>query len=84
MSSDRYAQERPWHELGESGLLWLINTIVFHPRGYALAIHLDDQGTATGFSILGDGTERWTFSENWPDNQRSPDDAFAAIKELLP
>ena len=30
---------RPLLELSEAGLLWLINRVVFHPRGIALALH---------------------------------------------
>jgi hypothetical protein len=33
---------RMFAELSPSGLLWLINVSVFHPRGYALAIHMED------------------------------------------
>lgn len=55
------ADPRPFSELRDTGLLWLINTSVFHPRGFALAMHFDDQGAATGWSLLGDGTEPWTF-----------------------
>lgn len=76
--------QRPFEDLRPTGLLWLINTTVFHPRGYALALHFDDDGQATGWSLLGDGTERWSFSENgWPEGE-TPDDAFRAVKELLP
>lgn len=53
--------QRPFHELRDEGLLWLINTSVFHPRGYALALHLNDDGEATGWTLLGDGSEAWTF-----------------------
>lgn len=52
---------RPFSELRDSGLLWLINRVVFHPRGYALAIHFEDgeRKNATGWSLLGDGEEIW-------------------------
>lgn len=75
---------RPFSEFAETGLLWLVNTSVFHPRGYALAFHKDDAGDVVGWSLLGDGTERWAFAENWPTDQRSPDDAFLTVKELMP
>ena len=78
------AEQKPFSELWSSGLLWLINTSVLHPRGYALVIHVDDEGQATGWSIAGDGSERWAFSEQrWPEGGH-PDDRFLAIKELLP
>lgn len=45
-------------DLRASGLLWLINATVFHPRGFALAID-----TETGaFSLLGNGCEPWFFN----------------------
>lgn len=50
-------------ELHESGLLWLINRQVFHPRGYALALTVEN-GTAVGWDLLGDGTGPWSFSED--------------------
>lgn len=50
----------PLADLRESGLLWLINRVVFHPRGYAIALHYEgDQ--AVGWSLVGDGTEAWRY-----------------------
>jgi len=72
---------RPFHELRDTGLLWLINTTVFHPRGYALSITLDDDGVATGWGLLGDGTERWAYSETL---EADLDALFVLTKELLP
>jgi len=46
-------------DLIDDGLLWLINTTVFHPRGFALSW---DCETAI-FYLMGDGSERWTFDE---------------------
>lgn len=48
---------RPTAELGDSGLLWLINRVVFHPRGFALAFTPD----GTQWQVLGDGTEPWLY-----------------------
>lgn len=53
----------PLSELSDSGLLWLINRVVFHPRGFALALHADEDGTVTGWNLLGDGSEAWSFPE---------------------
>lgn len=76
---------RPFEDLRTTGLLWLINTTILHPRGYALALHFDDDGNATGWSLMGDGTERWAFAEDgdWPEGE-GLDDAFRAVKELMP
>ncbi|MGI5223561.1 hypothetical protein [Actinoallomurus sp. CA-142502] len=60
-------EPRPFAELTDSGLLWLINRVVFHPRGLALAIHVDGNGTATAWSLQGDGTEPWSFP---PERER--------------
>lgn len=54
---------RPISELRDSGLLWLINRVVFHPRGFALALHAGDSGVITGWSLQGDGSEAWSFPE---------------------
>lgn len=43
-------------DIRESGLLWLINTSVFHPRGFALGVSGDGQ-----IFLLGDGSEAWRF-----------------------
>lgn len=54
---------QPLLELSESGLLWLINRVVFHPRGVALALH-EEGGEAVGWSLLAapEG-EPFTFPE---------------------
>jgi hypothetical protein len=55
---------RSWDELKDSGLLWLINRVVFHPRGFALALVRDGAGDGgvVGWRLLGDGTEAWSMS----------------------
>ncbi|NEA21583.1 hypothetical protein [Actinomadura bangladeshensis] len=54
---------RPIAELRDSGLLWLMNRVVFHPRGLALALHADSTGQITRWSLLGDGSEAWSFPD---------------------
>lgn len=71
-------QPRPFSELRDSGLLWLINRAVLHPRGYAIALHVDGEGEVTGWSLLGDGSEPWTF-EDGPDQR----DAFRRAERTL-
>lgn len=46
----------------EEGLIWLVNTALLHPRGWALTIHLDNNGEPVGLSIQGDGLEPWAFA----------------------
>lgn len=76
-------QARPFEDLRPTGLLWLINTTVFHPRGYALALYLDDDGQALGWSLMGDGTEPWTMGDP-PEGYPSLDELFTAAKQLMP
>lgn len=45
------------------GLLYLVNTSVLHPRGFALTLHADDDGNPIGLSVQGDGTEPWCFGD---------------------
>lgn len=52
---------RDFAELQSSGLLWLINRVVFHPRGYALGIDFNEKGEATGWCLIGDGSEVFSF-----------------------
>ena len=53
---------KPFAELQAAGLLWLINRVVFHPQGYALTFHCEADGSVTGWSMQGDGTEPWSFT----------------------
>ncbi|MFJ1664817.1 hypothetical protein ACIOK4_00220 [Streptomyces bottropensis] len=68
---------RPISELRESGLLWLINRTVFHPRGIALALVFGEAGEAAGWQLTGDGNEPMWFS---PDDEAA---LFAAAKATL-
>jgi hypothetical protein len=68
---------RTWDELRTSGLLWLINRVVFHPRGWALSFHYDDNGECFGWSLQGDGSEVWTMGIE------GEDELFAKVQALL-
>lgn len=50
-AADDTDQGRPFTELSTAGLLWLINRSLFHPSGLALALHVDADGRATGWSL---------------------------------
>jgi hypothetical protein len=58
---------RTFGEFRDEGLLWLINTSVFHPRGFAIAFVYDDDDTEfknpTGWRLVGDGSEPWWYNE---------------------
>lgn len=74
---------RPFSEFRDEGLLWLVNTAVFHPRGYALSFEVDDDGTVTGWQLLGDGTEAWQFSGD-EVSQALTAQRFASVRALMP
>lgn len=76
-NADLRRQQQRLGALSGSGLLWLINRVVFHPRGFALALHTESDGRVTGWSIQGAGKEVWKFSD-------ADDDAsFAAAEKTL-
>lgn len=58
-------EQRDIEEFRTSGLLWLVNRSVFHPRGFALAFHYDDDGDFTGWSLLGDGSQPFAFDHDF-------------------
>lgn len=68
---------RPFEDLSPSGLLWLINRTVFHPRGFALGLAKDENGNIIGWALQGDGAEPWWF------NAGSESDLFNAAKATL-
>lgn len=67
-SGERQPTSRPFEDLSATGLLWLANRVVFHPRGFALALTIDATGKAVGWNLLGDGSEVWTFAEDRDDH----------------
>lgn len=68
-------EPRPFEELRDSGLLWLVNAAVFHPRGFALA-WCYDAGKLVGWRLHGDGKEPWVFGN-------TTDAEFLAAQETL-
>lgn len=64
LSEEAKARLKKFHD---DGLVWLVNTAVLHPRGLALAVHLDESGEAVGLSIVGEGDEPWVFGEDQVD-----------------
>lgn len=69
---------RPFADLRETGMLWLVNRTVFHPRGFALALAIDDAGKAIGWELHGDGREVWRFDEEADDAAFRRASAFLA------
>jgi hypothetical protein len=69
---------KDWKEFRESGLLWLINRVVFHPRGYSIGLVFDAEGeTCIGWQLSGDGSGCFVFN---PDVEP---ERFDKVKELL-
>jgi hypothetical protein len=72
---------RSFEEFREHGLLWLVNRVVFHPRGYALAFVMSDavgmEEEVVGWKMIGDGTEPWAYEHN------TEDDLFIAAEKLF-
>lgn len=66
-------------DMRADGLLWLINTVVFHPRGFALGTIAGSDGHEE-WVLLGDGSERWRFAE---DDGTPNDDRWAAVEALF-
>lgn len=67
----------PFEALRESGLLWLINRTVFHPRGFALALDIGrESGEAKGWALIGDGTEPWHTTVETDDELFAKAEAF--------
>jgi hypothetical protein len=65
------------------GLLYLVNTSVLHPRGYALTLHVDDAtGEPIGLSVTGDGTEPWCFAYDELGNVMQRYHASEQLREL--
>lgn len=64
-------------DLQASGLLWLINACVLHPRGYALAA---DPNHPIEIVLLGDGQEIVTFADSMHE---TIDGRFAEVNKLL-
>lgn len=67
-----------FRRLSEFGVLWLINRVVFHPRGFALVLEYEDGNPEPiGWSLQGDGSETFRF-EGFDEDEK-----FWAFEELL-
>lgn len=75
-------QPRTFSEMRATGVLWAINRVLFHPRGYALALSFPDgvNSEPDGWELLGDGSERWAFDY---DDERTDFEHFEALLASL-
>ncbi|MEV6413862.1 hypothetical protein [Kribbella sp. NPDC051718] len=66
--------------LRDTGVLWLVNRAVFHPRGVALALHLGTTGGVIGWSLVAspDGSP-FTFDGTTIDEAAR----MQAVEELI-
>lgn len=63
-----------WEAFRKAGLLWLLNKVALHPRGFALAFHYPEDADPEavkrhevqpiGWSIKGDGYEVWSMKDD--------------------
>lgn len=73
---------QPIYDLATSGLLWLINRTVFHPRGLALALNFEEDGEATGWLLLAaDKGEPFSFPDR--DDKTGYQRAEATLRAAL-
>jgi hypothetical protein len=73
---------QPLSELSPSGLLWLINRVVFHPRGLALALNQEEGGEITGWLLLAaDPGEPFSFPNR--DDETGYQRAEATLRAAL-
>lgn len=80
---------RTFAEFRDTGLLWLVNATVFHPRGFALAFVFDTDRNVIGWRLLGNGKEPWFFGDVPPTaderktfGAQSVDELFANTERL--
>lgn len=79
-SVEAHPPVRSWEELRSSGLLWLINATVFHPRGFALGIAYRGGDEPIGWCLFGDGTESWRFDEQADPLFAAAEATFTALR----
>lgn len=58
-------------DIQKDGLLWLVNRVVFHPRGYALGYDPAEN--------IGSGTETFTFGDESTETEY-----LARVRKLMP
>ncbi len=74
-----------FRHLSDSGLIWLINRVVFHPRGCALALdYREGEDQPRGWTLMG-SNEPWRFVslEENPTSGVDEDAKFAAVEKLI-
>lgn len=69
-------------QLRETGVLFMVNRVLLHPRGYALALEYGEgEKEPRGWNIVGNGKEIWSFYHN---EEQVHFDAFEHLLEISP
>lgn len=84
MADMKATEVRPFIELADAGLLWLINRTVFHPRGFALQLARTEDREAVGWVLVGDGTTPWRMDAPEPEFDAAEATLAAARADPLP
>ena len=75
----------PFTALIDSSLLWLFNRLTLHPRGLALALHVDEHSQAYGWSLVHNGEgEPWQYDPVTDNDGRARAEATisAALQDV--
>ncbi|MGW0566079.1 hypothetical protein [Streptomyces tauricus] len=72
---------QPLSELSASGLLWLINRAVFHPRGLALALNQEGDEITGWLLLAADDGEPFSFPNR--DDEMGYQRAEATLRAAL-
>jgi hypothetical protein len=62
-------------DLSDSGILWYLNRVAFHPRGMALAFGEDDEGNMV--------VELWYNNECWTMPEDVDDEKHKTFEEVV-
>lgn len=68
----------PMSTFRKNGLLWYINRVAFHPRGFALALDENEAGEITGWQLWYEAN-----GETWCFTPEQDDESFAQFEALL-
>lgn len=65
MTQQVFDQWLDMNALRDSGLVWMMNKVIFQPMGYVLVVDLDmESGVVKGWNLEGDGEEVICFDES--------------------
>lgn len=59
--ADESAQREALRAFRDDGLLWLVNTAILHPRGFALGVQVDENDEPVGLAVAQHTDDYWHF-----------------------